>query len=387
MSERVLFVDDEKFVLETFKRNLRRHFTIETAEGPEAALALLEQTGPVAVVVSDLKMPGMNGVELLEVVKSRWPDTVRIMLTGHADLETAVSAVNKGAIFRFLIKPCAPDALLAAVADGLKQYRLVMAERQLLHGTLRGSIQVLSELLSMVSPKAFGRAEKAKSLMGEMVQVLGLECSWKYELAAMLCMVGCISLPRDVLERKLAGKELNEEELSMYAVHPAIAGRLLSNIPRLEGVVEIVSEYEQPLRENPCVGAMMLKAALGFTDLVESGMAPHDALAKLRDTPDSYDARIVSALKEVVARRDDSEILSLGMHELREGMLIMEPVVSRKNVVLMDKGQVITFAALELFRNFGTILGVREPIYVLARKTCQEAGESPHLPSGSDCAG
>ena len=387
MSERVLFVDDEKFVLETFKRNLRRHFTIETAEGPEAALTLLGQTGPVAVVVSDLKMPGMNGVELLETVKSRWPDTVRIMLTGHADLDTAVSAVNKGAIFRFLIKPCAPDALLAAVTDALKQYRLVMAERQLLHGTLRGSIQVLSELLSMVSPKAFGRAEKAKSLMAEMVQVLGLECSWKYELAAMLCMVGCISLPRDVLERKLAGKELNEEELSMYAVHPAIAGRLLSNIPRLEGVVEIVSEYEQPLRENPCVGAMMLKAALGFTDLVESGMAPHDALAKLRDTPDSYDARIVSALKEVVARRDDSEILSLGMHELREGMLIMEPVVSRKNVVLMDKGQVITFAALELFRNFGTILGVREPIYVLARKTCQEAGESPHLPSGSDCAG
>ena len=387
MSERVLFVDDEKFVLETFKRNLRRHFTIETAEGPEAALTLLGQTGPVAVVVSDLKMPGMNGVELLETVKSRWPDTVRIMLTGHADLDTAVSAVNKGAIFRFLIKPCAPDALLAAVTDALKQYRLVMAERQLLHGTLRGSIQVLSELLSMVSPKAFGRAEKAKSLMAEMVQVLGLECSWKYELAAMLCMVGCISLPRDVLERKLAGKELNEEELSMYAVHPAIAGRLLSNIPRLEGVVEIVSEYEQPLRENPCVGAMMLKAALGFTDLVESGMAPHDALAKLRDTPDSYDARIVSALKEVVARRDDSEILSLGMHELREGMLIMEPVVSRKNVVLMDKGQVITFAALELFRNFGTILGVREPIYVLARKTCQEAGESPHPPVGSGCAG
>jgi ActR/RegA family two-component response regulator len=370
MSERVLFVDDEKFVLETFRRNLRRDFDIETAEGAEAALKLLERIGPVAVVVSDLKMPGMNGVELLEVVKNRWPDTVRIMLTGHADLDNAVSAVNKGAIFRFLIKPCAPDALLTAVSDGLNQYRLVTAERQLLHGTLRGSIHVLSELLSMVSPKAFGRAEKAKSLMAEMVQVLGLECSWKYELAAMLCMVGCISLPRDLLERKLAGKELSEEESAMYAMHPVMGGKLLSNIPRLEGVVEIVSEYKMPVRDNPCLGARMLKAALDFTDLVESGAAPADALGSLQDSEGVYDERIVSALKEVVARRNDSEILSLGMHELREGMLVMEPVRSRKNVILMDKGQVITFAALELFRNFGTILGVREPIYVLVRKTC-----------------
>jgi hypothetical protein len=114
----------------------------------------------------------------------------------------------------------------------------------------------------------------------------------------------------------------------------------------------------------------MLKAALDFTDLVESGTAPADALGSLQDSEGVYDERIVSALKEVVARRNDSEILSLGMHELREGMLVMEPVRSRKNVILMDKGQVITFAALELFRNFGTILGVREPIYVLVRKTC-----------------
>lgn len=368
MSERILFVDDEKFVLETFRRNLSRHFQIETADGPMSALKFLESTGPVAVIVSDLKMPNMSGVELLGAIRQRWPDTVRIMLTGHADLDTAVSAVNKGAIFRLLTKPCAPDALLAAVNDGLRQYRLVMAERQLLHGTLRGCIQVLSELLALVSPKAFGRAEKAKSLMTDMAMALKLECAWKYELAAMLSLVGCISLPREILERKLAGQDLSAEEQKIFLMHPTIAGNLLRNIPRLEGVIEIVSGHESPLSDNPCVGARMLKVALDFTDFEASGLSAEDALQRMRKMPNSYDGRVVAALGEVVERRYCSEIMSLSLHELREGMLLMEPVMSDKGAVLLDKGQTISHSTLERFRNFGAILGVKEPIYALVRK-------------------
>jgi CheY-like chemotaxis protein len=368
MSERILFVDDEKFVLDTFRRNLRRHFEIETADGPRSALKLMESDGPFSVVVSDLKMPVMNGVELLGAIKQRWPDTVRIMLTGHADIDMAVSAVNKGEIFRFLIKPCAPDALIAAVNDGLRQYRLVMAERQLLHGTLKGCIQVLSELLAQVSPSAFGRAEKAKSLMADMVQTLGLEAPWKYELAAMLCLVGCISLPREILERRLAGQELSAEEQGVFRMHPTIAGNLLRRIPRLEDVVDMVAEHESPLSANPCVGARMLKAALDFTDLETSGVGVEEALQRMRDMPGTYDGRVVAVLEKVVARRRDSEIMSLGIHELCDGMLLMEPVFSDKGVVLMEKGQTITHSTLERFRNFGTIIGVKEPIYVLVRK-------------------
>jgi len=110
MSEKILFVDDEKFVLDTFRRNLRKHFEIETAEGSMAAFDQLERNGPFAVVVSDLKMPKMNGVEFLSMVKTRYPDSIRIMLTGQGDLNTAVAAVNQGSIFRFLTKPCSPDA-------------------------------------------------------------------------------------------------------------------------------------------------------------------------------------------------------------------------------------------------------------------------------------
>jgi len=367
VSERILFVDDEKFVLETFRRTLHRHFTIETAEGPVAALKQLEANGPFAVIVSDLKMPNMSGVELLSAVKSRYPDTIRIMLTGQGDLDAAMAAVNQGAIFRFLTKPCSPDALLSALNDGLGQYRLVTAERQLLQNTLRGCIQVLSELLALVSPKAFGRGEQGKALVSDIVQVLKLEGSWKYELAAMLSQVGCITLPPNILERRISGEKLSAEEEQIFLMHPEIAGNLLRNIPRLESVAEMVSGQELPLADRPTPGAMILKAALDFTDMTSTGISEDEALKRMRLQPKVYDVRVVNALCEALDRRSRSEVQCLAISELREGMVLIDPVMSGKGTVLMQKGQVITSAALARFLNFGTILGIEEPIRVLVK--------------------
>src|ERR1022692_2024409 len=111
MSEKILFVDDDPNLLASCERSLRRHFQIETAEGGEAGLAKLASRGPYAVVVADRQMPRMDGIEFLGAVRKRAPDTVRIMLTGNADLEGAIRVVNEGNIFRFLTKPCPPDLL------------------------------------------------------------------------------------------------------------------------------------------------------------------------------------------------------------------------------------------------------------------------------------
>jgi len=102
MTEKVLFVDDDPNLLASCERNFRRKFQIETAEGGELALQKITERGPFAVVVSDRQMPRMDGIKFLSLVKERAPDTVRIMLTGNADLEGAVKVVNEGNIFRFL---------------------------------------------------------------------------------------------------------------------------------------------------------------------------------------------------------------------------------------------------------------------------------------------
>src|SRR6266481_5372243 len=130
MSAKILCVDDEANVLEAYQRNLRKRFSIDTALGGEAALALIGSQGPYAVIVADMQMPGMNGVEFLTLAREKAPDTVRIMLTGNADQKTAVEAVNKGQIFQFLNKPCPPEMLGTALANGVRQYSLITAERE-----------------------------------------------------------------------------------------------------------------------------------------------------------------------------------------------------------------------------------------------------------------
>jgi DNA-binding NtrC family response regulator len=164
MPEKILCVDDEPSILRGFERVLNGTFPIQTATSGEEGLALITGPEPFAVVVSDMRMPGMDGIQFLRKLKEIAPDTVRMMLTGNADQQTAIDAVNKGSIFRFLTKPCSPEDLEQAIAAGIQQYKLVMAERELLEKTLIGCVKTLTDILSIVNPIAFSRASRVRHL-------------------------------------------------------------------------------------------------------------------------------------------------------------------------------------------------------------------------------
>ncbi len=123
MKSKVLFVDDDAMVLAGLKRQLRNKFRIETALSGEEGLKRIEENGPYAVIVSDFSMPGMNGIEFLCRVKETDPDSIRMMLTGSADMSTAIQAVNEGSIFQFHPKPCPADTLGQAIQSGIDVYR------------------------------------------------------------------------------------------------------------------------------------------------------------------------------------------------------------------------------------------------------------------------
>ncbi|TVR99648.1 MAG: EAL domain-containing protein [Rhodospirillales bacterium] len=129
---RVLVVDDEPHALAGFRRGLRQHFDVVTATSGQDGLDLLDRQGPFSVVVSDMQMPGMDGIQFLNQVRQRAPDIVRVMLTGQGDLQTAVAAVNHGQVFRFLTKPCTPPILVAAITEAEEEYRR--------HAVVRGEL-------------------------------------------------------------------------------------------------------------------------------------------------------------------------------------------------------------------------------------------------------
>src|SRR5262249_53231752 len=127
MSTKILFVDDDASILTAFQRNLRKQFALDVAIGGSEALRAMSAKGPYAVLVADMQMPEMNGLEFLKKAEEISPQTVRIMLTGNADQKTASDAVNLGHVFRFLTKPCSTEELAATLKAGLEQYLLVIA--------------------------------------------------------------------------------------------------------------------------------------------------------------------------------------------------------------------------------------------------------------------
>src|SRR5581483_749570 len=139
-------VDDEPAVLEGLMLHLRRRFAVCTAPSGAAGSEAVRGKGPFACVMSDMRMPGMSGAEFLKQVRYLAPDTVRVLLTGQADMSAAVSAVNEGQIFRFLTKPCPPPSLLGALEAAVGQHALITAERELLEQTLRGTVKMLGDV-------------------------------------------------------------------------------------------------------------------------------------------------------------------------------------------------------------------------------------------------
>ena len=132
MTRRILFVDDEPNILKCFKRQLRNQFEADYALGASAALELIRSGVLYAVIVSDMRMPEMDGGQLLAEVRRLSPDTTRLMLTGNPDIQTAIEADMPGLVFRLLSKPCTTIELRMAIEAGLEQNRLVAVEKDLL---------------------------------------------------------------------------------------------------------------------------------------------------------------------------------------------------------------------------------------------------------------
>jgi len=378
MQEKILFVDDEQNILDAFKRQLRKQFRFDTALGAEEGLKAIKEDGPYAVVVSDLRMPKMDGIEFLRRTKELSPETVRMMLSGHADLTNAINAVNEGNIFRFLTKPCPMNQLTKALQDGIDQYRLIRAEKELLDNTLKGSIKVLTDILAIVNPEAFGRASRVRTLVKDLARYMGVADTWQLETAALLSHVGFVTMPEETLKKIYNKEELTGEEVQLFQMHPFIASDLIKNIPRMEDVAEIIAYQEKlfdgsgippdhPGGDDIPLGARILKVALDYDSLQISGKPPKEAYSELTSRNGIYDPKVLNALEMALGIEAKYEIRAVRIGELRGGMIFAEDVTSLEGRLLVGKGQEVTPALFERLKNFSRISPVNEPIKVLVR--------------------
>jgi response regulator RpfG family c-di-GMP phosphodiesterase len=361
MTEKILLVDDEPNVLHGVKRHLRNEFELEFAVGGAEAIEVFKSKGPFAVVVSDMQMPEMSGLELLGRIQGLHSQTVRIMLTGNADQKTAVDAVNEGNIFRFLNKPCPPERLASTLKAGIEQYRLITAESELLNKTLSGSVRMLTQVLSLAMPQAFGLTQEARTLVRAIAEKLAVGPMWQVEMAAMLMRVGCVSLPDDVLRRYLSFEPLSAEDAKLVSQTPKLGQNLVSSIPRLQGVAGLIAAQAYPPHAATPIAARILKV-VGDFQRMRANSSPYTALKRLRNDA-IYDLAVVDALTEVVTETCETQNLTVA--ELREGMILEQPIEDTNGRILLASGSEVHESMIQKLINFRrSSTGIREPIQV-----------------------
>ena len=383
MTGKILIIDDDADLLAGLRRQFRKKFDLSTAQSGEQALSLVKSEGPFAVAISDMRMPGMDGVGLLGALRKAAPDTVRMMLTGNADRQTAIDAVNEGNIFRFFTKPCPPEVLAKGIEAGLGQYRLITAERDLIEKTLAGSVRVLVDVLSMVDPAAFGKASKMRDWARKMAGRMNISQPWKLDMAVMLSPIGWVAIPAEIQMKVRAGDSLTPVEDAMIREIPETGRKWIANIPRLGPVAEIVYYQDKCFDgggfpdddvagEDIPVESRILKV-LGDLAEVSPGMVPgKDGLKFLDGQAQRYDPAVLNAARQCLLRPDEDgggnerhEVAELPVSLLMAGHRLLSDVEAESGQLILSKDQVISETQLAKLRNIGRIHGIREPIRVL----------------------
>ncbi len=379
MNRKALFVDDDVNLLESFRRQLRKKAELVTAEGAKAGIEAAARQGPFAVVISDYNMPGMNGVDMLRVIRHGSPDTVRVLLTGHADLEIAIQAVNEGNIFRLLTKPCPPETMERVLDDAFRHHDLITAERELLEKTLTGSVAVLCDLISLVKPEVFGRVSRILPYLRGVCKRVNDPRAWETETAAMLSVVGFITLPDSLITKVEKGRPLTDAEMAQFLGHPAFGARLVAKIPRMDRVAAIVAYQEKHFEgsgvpkddlkgEQIPLGARILKAVVDFDILLANGMPKGEAMTKLERRKGAYDPAVLAALNEVIGEQARYSLQKVHLIGLAPGMIMAEDLYGQRGtetLLLVAKGRELNETVIEFLIDNSRTIKINQPVAVI----------------------
>lgn len=409
---RVLAVDDEPHVLSALNRSLRsRGYLVTTADSGAAALAQLADLQPHAII-SDMRMPGMDGAAFLKASRAHSPHAVRLLLTGYADVSSALQAVNEGEVFRYLTKPWNDVELGAALAEGLDRYRLraerdrllaltawqntelhqlnealesrvqartadlqqAMARTEQIHQQLkRGFLSTMSLFSSLVEARAGltrGCARRVAEHVKRVAPLLGMSAEQQQDtlFAALLVDLGKVLLPERLTQQ--AFSQLLPAERQQWLAHPLLAHGLLMGIDALRGAAATLRALNERVdgtgfpdrlgHQTIGIGTRLLMVAVDYESLLAG------ALVRARLNP----AEALQVLLTSSGQRLDGHVVTLFIDSLRApaaiparpcvrssadltpGLHLTEDLLSKEGHLLLARGQVIDAVLIAHIRTY-----------------------------------
>jgi response regulator RpfG family c-di-GMP phosphodiesterase len=413
----VLCVDDEPSILSALRRVLRAEgCRLLTANGGEEALSLLA-TEPVDVVVSDMRMPGMNGAELLTKVRENWPHTARILLTGYADMDATIAAINNGQIYRYIHKPWDEHELRLTVRQAAERQQLEL-ERLRLQDLTEAQNQELKELnvglearvaertaeLSvandrlkrnyLVTIRTFagllelrggvmaGHGKRVADYCRRMAVALEIPTEQVQDIfvAGLLHDLGFTAIPENILS--IPQMHLAPQELSAYRRHPVLAAQALMVLDDMQGVIPLIRGHHERMdgkgfpdrligADIP-LGARVVAVADYFDDLMSGHITgkplkPDQARSLLqRAAGEHLDPELVALLLRLTDEQPTAHPLrEVPAKDLKPGMVIGRDLKTAENVSLLAAGQVLSEGLIQRIQRFEEREGI--PVVLMVR--------------------
>lgn len=344
----ILCIDDDSDVLAGLALSLRGLGEIHTASGGSEALAVADGLDRLAVVLCDMRMPGMTGDQVLAAFNARHPLAVRLLLTGYSDTAAAIRAINDGRIFRFLGKPCPREQLQQALREALAQHTLLRTEQELLEQTVRGCTQALVDALCIASPATYGRADRLRDLLRRVSERSRLQTGWATEMAAMLASLGLVGLRQSLQEKVLFDLPLEAGEAEEISQAQRRSFALLQRIPRLDPVLRLITLTEPALADAMRISpedaealapqAHLIRIIRQYVRHESSGMPALQSLEALRgEFPGS--TALIAALRDVLGEQADVDrVIELPLDMLGDGMVLARAIHTQHGLLFAPAG-------------------------------------------------
>ncbi|HYD95914.1 MAG TPA: HD domain-containing phosphohydrolase [Noviherbaspirillum sp.] len=422
----ILFVDDEQNILSSLRRVFRTQgYQVLTADSGAAGLQILESE-PVDLVISDMRMPQMDGAQFLERVRKRWPETIRLLLTGYADVQSILAAINRGEIYRYITKPWDDTDIVLVVRHALERRVLEQEKRRLELLTLQQneelralnagleakveerttalraahdrlveannklktsfltSIKVFSSVIEMRGGKLAGHSRRVADLARKIAIKLELDQQEVQEVfvAALLHDIGKIAFSDDLLAQPV--NTMNGEQLGQYRRHPLRAEQLLMPLEDLRGAARILRAQLERFDGqgfpdglsgfNIPLGARILALASDFDNLqngvlLQRSLRADEAVAAVVQAQGTrYDPQIVAVFQEVISGRT-AEVqpeVAMRAHALRPGMVLSRDLITHDGFLLLSAENRLDERVIRQILDFEQSVDRKLTIYVHA---------------------
>lgn len=378
-SKNVLIVDDNeenRYILEIICKSLG--YVTASVENGQKAIEYLQTSTPILILL-DLVMPVMDGFEVLKRVREnkKTKSLPIIMVSSVDETESVLKCLQKGAD-DYITKPFEPDILKVRMENTLSKYFYIQMEKELLEKTFSGSLKVLSDILSSVSPSLFGKSLRTRRICKWVAEDLNLSDIWEIEVSAMFSMIGCITFPAETITKIVEGKTLVALEKILNENHPYVGYKLLSNIPRLHNVAlnvyfqnktrvsdTIPPEILEKVREVP-LHAKILYAANEYDFIASRSSIQSDIILYLKKL--DIDENIRNSLEKFVLIENGKVEKRIKLTDLQPGMIFASDLLTENNHKVASKWMEVSTSLLDVIKLVHSKVPIVEPISVFVPK-------------------